>query len=191
MRLARSKSRGYADYWEWPLDKRQVEIGVATVVRNFLLALGKPVSGKLTSVSADPPDVLLLTNDGKRIGIEVTELVDQKAVERHHRRMRQGQPILYDWGTWTDRSVADALEQIVSRKDDKLSAVNDNAYDELILGICTDEAFIDEGLAKRAVELCRPQAGHIDRAFLVLGYQPQSNLTMYPDGCPVFSLKMS
>jgi hypothetical protein len=62
------------------------ELHAARVLHKFLVAAGKMVSGSLTSLTklqADRPDVLLETVNGRRIGIEVTELLDPDAVKRH------------------------------------------------------------------------------------------------------------
>jgi hypothetical protein len=38
MRQARDKSRGYSEFWEWKLDKRQAELQAAQVSYSELLA---------------------------------------------------------------------------------------------------------------------------------------------------------
>jgi hypothetical protein len=41
IREARQKSRGYAEYWEWSIDRSRVELDAACVLRNFLVAAGE------------------------------------------------------------------------------------------------------------------------------------------------------
>jgi len=82
IREARRRSRGYAEYWEWVPDRSRAELDAARVLHKFLVAAGEMVSGSLTVLRPDPPDVLLETVDGRRVGIEVTELLDPDAVKR-------------------------------------------------------------------------------------------------------------
>ena len=190
MREARAKSRGYADYWEWAIDRPRAELRAAEVLQNFLVISGEQTSGQLLNVSRDPPDVLLTTIGGRRIGIEVTELVDSDAVKRHRHRKKRNESIEYDWAEWTPTSIATELSRLVDVKDGKLAKAI-RSYDELLLAIVTDEGMIDETIAREAVALCRPVARHIRRAFLLVSYQPQSNVAVYPDSCPVLPVSLS
>src|SRR5215831_5412006 len=101
MREARIKSRGHADYWEWAPDRRRAEAEAARVLREFLVRSGEPVAGQLSNIAADPPDVLLETLSGRRIGVEVTDLVDSAAVKRCRYLKQNGLPIVYDCTDWT------------------------------------------------------------------------------------------
>ncbi len=190
MREARSRSRGYADYWEWKIDKPRAERKVARVLRNFLVAAGEDLSGDLASITSDPPDVLLRTVDNRRIGIEVTELVNEKVVKRNHKRRMDQDPTVDEWALWDASGVAEALNDKVLKKDQKMLRVQIGAYDELILAICTDEPLIDEALARAAVVLAGTKTKSINRAYLILSYQPQSDTTVHPDGCPVLQINL-
>lgn len=189
MSEARAQSRGYATYWEWPIDRPRAELQAATVLRNFLVAAGEAARGHLRRFTPDPPDVLLVTIEGMRIGIEVTELVDSEAVARHRHRKKFGQEGVYDWAQWTSSTVAKGLERTIAVKERKLAKVRDK-FDELFLAIICDEPMIDEAGAREAIELCRPTAELIRRAFLLLSYHPQANAALYPDGCPVLPLRL-
>jgi len=85
IREARRISRGYAEYWEWAPGRSRAELDAARVLHKFLVATGEMVSGSLTVVWPDPPDVLLETVNGRRVRIEVTELLDPGAVSRRLR----------------------------------------------------------------------------------------------------------
>jgi hypothetical protein len=189
IREARRKSRGYAEYWEWSIDRSRVELHAACLLRNFLVAAGEKASGALTPVRPDPPDVLLETVDGRRTGIEVTELVDPVAVERHHYRKERGEPPVLDFAKWTQTTIAEALSRMIGGKDYKLRNASDR-FDELLLAIITDDPAIDEWLARAAVSQCRPTVQHIDRAFLVMSYHPQNDKSEYPDGCLVLPVEV-
>lgn len=189
MREARAKSRGYADYWEWAIEPRRAEEQAAQVLRNFLTRSGEQASGPLSRVMRDPPDVLLTVADGRRLGIEVTELVNSEAVKRHRHHKEHGEAITYDWADWTPASMVEELSKLIVRKDRKLAKAAE-AYDELLLAIITAEPLIDEQLAQEAVALWRPVVERIDRAFLLLSYQPGADEDRYPDGCPVLPIPL-
>ncbi|MGB8749784.1 MAG: hypothetical protein WCD54_28030, partial [Pseudolabrys sp.] len=93
MREAIHKSRGYASYWEWKLDKQQPELHAARVLSRFLF---HDQDYSVSTVTNDPPDAVVQLGT-RRSGIEVTEIVDQKAVERASKRKKQGLPVEYDW----------------------------------------------------------------------------------------------
>src|SRR5215510_14071475 len=189
LREARQRSRGYAEYWEWLIDRSRAELDAGCVLRNFLVAAGEKVSGRLTVVRPDPPDVLLETVNGRRIGIEVTELVDRHAIKRHLDRKKRGEPIAFDFAAWTPVRMAEALSGLVSTKDHKLRNASDQ-FDELLVAIVTDEPAIDESIARAAVWLCRPTVQHINRAFLVMSYHPENDKSVYPDGCLVLPVEV-
>ena len=75
----------------------------ADVLANFLAQKGELMTCTISLQRPDPPDVLLTTEDGSRVGIEVTELVSEEAIKRHLRAQRMGMAIPYDWqnGHWT------------------------------------------------------------------------------------------
>jgi hypothetical protein len=131
------QSRGYASYWEWKPDKRRPELQAANVLAPFLWP-GQDYS--ISSITNDPPDALLQL-ETQRYGIEVTEIVDQKAVERMSKRKKQGLPIEYDWANLNSDRLYEALEQGLVTKDRKLAAHAQN-YDELLLAFVTDEGMI-------------------------------------------------
>src|SRR5262245_59519791 len=147
------------------------------------------VSGSLTSVRPDPPDVLLETVNGRRIGIEVTELVDPDAVKRHRYRKGRGDPPAYDFAQWTPTKVAKTLSQIIGIKDRKLQKVA-GGFDECFLAVVTDEPAIDDWLSRDAVSRCWSTVQHIDRAFLVMSYHPATDVGAYPDQCLVLPLEL-
>ena len=189
MRESRAKARGYADYWDWRLDRQRSEMEAAEVLQRFLVLHGEQMSGSLQNVHSDPPDVLLITDDGRRIGIEVTELVDSDAVRRHRVRVDRGEAIVYDWANWTPNSIAREIHRLAEVKDGKLAKA-ECVVDEWQLAIVTDEGMIDESTARKAVDRCRIQVTHIGRAFFLLGYNPRANVAIYPDQCAVLQIPL-
>jgi hypothetical protein len=117
MSEAIQKSRGYASYWEWKLDKRQPELHAAQALSRFLF---RGQDCPISNVTNDPPDVLLQLGD-RRYGVEVTEIVDQNAIERAAKRKQLGLPIEYDWANWDSDRLSKSLRDGIFAKDQKLA----------------------------------------------------------------------
>lgn len=180
MREAVEKSRGYAS-----IDKRQAELHAARVLSRFLFA-GKDYS--VSGVINDPPDALVQLGE-HRYGVEITEIVDRKAVERAAKRKWQGLPIEYDWADWNVDRLSKSLSDGISAKDHKLSKASRD-YDELLLAFVTDETMIYPELVASVVgSVCVP-AQHIDRAFVILSYHPAVDLSVFPDRCQIFEIAL-
>jgi hypothetical protein len=185
MREAMEKSRGYASYWEWKPDKRRPELQAAKVLARFLWP-GQDYS--ISSITNDPPDALVQL-ETQRYGIEVSEIVDQKAVERASKRKKQDLPVEYDWANWNSDRLYEALEQGLVTKDRKLVAHAQN-YDELLLAFVTDEGMIDSRLAAAVAGRIHSDTRYIDRAFIILSYEPNADELTFPDRCPIFELEI-
>ncbi|MDZ7895076.1 MAG: hypothetical protein U5M50_09075 [Sphingobium sp.] len=179
IREALAQFRGYADYWKWPLDRQLEERGVAEALSAYLIHAENADLVSFGSVKHDPPDVLLKSAAGKRIGVEVTELIDSDAAARHRFRKKRGEAQPYDWADWNAQRMSAEIIQTILRKDCKLSA-HASDYDELYLAICTAEPMIDLALAQQAMSLISVDVKRIDRAFLLLSYHPALDENVYP-----------
>ena len=189
LREASAKSRGYAGYWEWAIDRPAAEEHAARVLVHFLIKKPEMVTGTLSPWRPDPPDVVWTETDGSRVGIEVTELVSGDMAARHRHLKKHGLPISYEWAHWTPATIAGELSRIVTVKDFKLKKAR-GEFSKLLLAIKTDEPMIDETVARQAIYLCRAVADTIDRAFLILSYLPLSDPSHYPDQCPVLEIPL-
>jgi hypothetical protein len=185
MREAIHKSRGYASYWEWKLDKQQPELHAARALSRFLF---RDQDYSVLSVTNDPPDAVVQLGT-RRYGIEVMEIVDRQAVERASKRKRRDLPVEYDWANWDSDRLYEALEQGLVTKDRKLAAHAQN-YDELLIAFVTDESMIDSGLAAAVAGRIHSDTRYINRAFVILSYEPNADELMFPDRCPIFELEI-
>lgn len=193
MRLIReaiAKRRGYADFFDWPPAPRLAERGVAQHVCNFLVNRGDIQAGQVSLVDKDPPDVLCVTGDGLRIGIEVTELVNSEVVARARFLKEQGQEFIGLLANWTSDTIAQELADRIRVKDGKLARAH-GAYDKLLLAVYTDEPMIDEALARPAVAKRTFSAESISSAFFVLSYHPRADKTVFPDGYPILPISIT
>lgn len=194
MKDAIKRSRGHATWWEWAPVRRLGEHHVASVLSRFLF--DEDAVDTLTFPEQDPPDVVL-TVAGRRIGIEVTEIIDPNAVKtaRFLKQKRDGWSAKdlatadWPWPEWTDDRLQEAIAAAISIKNGKLTGAV-AAYDELYLAVATDEPDIDVDKAARVVAGLEASTSNIDRAFLLLGYNPGVDKGTYPDGCPVLELAL-
>jgi hypothetical protein len=153
-REALQKYRGYAAYWA--VDPKRAEEHAAEVLHNYLVQIGQAPSASL-SRGGEPPDMVLLAEGAnRRIGIEITELVDFTIINRHHKRKQRGEVPIFEVTNWTPDTIAVSLCERIAAKDDKLRNAAPR-YDEILLAIVTDEPMIDETCARAAVTLRRCQ----------------------------------
>jgi hypothetical protein len=108
VRKATERPRGHADHFQWPIDRLRAELGVVQDLSASLDAIGAAFFFDLKGRAQhdDPPDCEAVDKDGQRIAIEVTELVDENAIERAQalRRERKDQgnspPVSEQWVNW-------------------------------------------------------------------------------------------
>ena len=178
---ALAKSRGYAPYWEWAADPKVAEVGTANQLAEYLIHLDGREWASIRPVTDDPPDALLISSSGHRVGVEVTEIVDAATVARHRYRKKHGAAEPYDFAEWSVDKLTAVVVQAVERKDQKLAARSGD-YDELIVALITDEFMITHDLAQQALSKSAAQVATIDRAFLMLSYNPQADREAFPQG---------
>lgn len=121
-------------YWYWP-DKPVAERGAA---RTILEAAGHGVSGLVSCSDANlPPDCAAIV-DGVQTGIEVTELVHEKALKRS---IRSNQTL---WFLWNQAAFIEELQSIVTIKSADGVRWQGGPYDRRMLVVHTDEPYLDE-----------------------------------------------
>jgi hypothetical protein len=170
MRVAREKARGYADHFGWAIDRTIEEWGVVTALAESLenenINLFNNI--KRRGRQNDPPDCEALDVDGRRIAIEVTELVNGKAIQAY----KAG--AIYEWADWDKNSFMDSLSRLIKRKDSRYTELKEPPYTGgYVVVIFTDEPMLNHLTVDSYLEgykIDRPK--YISRAFLLLGYDP-------------------
>lgn len=182
MRAARAKARGYADFFGWATDRDIEEWGVVTALAESLEKAGESFFSNLKRRGRpnDPPDCEAISSAGARIAIEVTELVDGEAI----RAFKLGR--VNGWADWGKEKLISVLAESVSKKDDRFPHLKEPPYDGgYIVVVHTDEPMLSrvavgEFLSDHRFE----KPSYVDRAFLVLSYDPDPAIA----GCPYFEL---
>lgn len=170
MREARNNSRGYADFFGWEENRDIEEWGVVVSLSDSLESEGKKLfSGlKRRGRNNDPPDCEARDTDGRRVAIEVTELVDGKAIQD----FKSG--AVYQWADWDKDKFITSVESLLSRKDSRYPELKEPPYDGgYIIVIFTDEPMLDRLTVESYL------AGHafkkpefLTKAFLLVSYDP-------------------
>jgi hypothetical protein len=166
--LSSMTRKGGNDYWYWK-DKPTMERGAAMDV---LTAAGLNIVG-LVPRTDDPPDCEALI-EGERCGIEVTELVHQRALELSIRGDEQ-------YFAWERIGFCDALQTLITRKD-RADNLKGGTYKRYFLVIHTDETFLVQHTAERFLAGASFQAKFITDALLGLSHENGR--------CPVFKLTL-
>jgi len=183
MREVRKKARGYADFFGWGSDRDIEEWGVVTSLSESLESEGKNLFSSLKRRGRpnDPPDCEAIDNEGNRIAIEVTELVDGKAIQAY----KSG--AVYEWADWDKGKFISSLETLLSRKDSRFPELKEPPYDGgYYLVIFTDEPMLDRSTVETYLDghqFEKPE--YLTRAFLLVSYDPGV------ERCPHYELQFS
>jgi hypothetical protein len=164
LELIRRKRR-HAAFFHWPL-RRDGERGIVQLLSETARVAGEPGLTEIESTTIDPPDCKALGPSGERVGIEVTELVDQSVAGQRPMNTRPK--------FWEVPEVVTRISEIIRRKDLKWAHVN--GFARLILLIHTDEMFlrgyagdeiltVHDSLTNPNVELNTYVAAFIKRAY--------------------------
>jgi hypothetical protein len=155
--------RKYAAFFDWP-DKGIKEWDVVDELLRAMHAKGDCRYTRAESVDDNPPDCVIRDSAGVQVGVEVTELVDQEAVEMCER----GKDV---YRVWSDQEVREKIAQILINKDGK--AHHGNLYSKPILVIHNDEFELRSPRLFPILDasvFSRPQ--NIDEAYLICSYEP-------------------
>ena len=182
LRAARAKKRGYADFFEWRIDRDREELGVVQALEESLQFTGKSFFSRVIGRGRgeDPPDCEALTLEGKRMAIEVTELVDEDAI----RAFRRGQGA--DWAPWSRNQLFDAVSKLLAKKDSRYPDLKGGPYPGgYMVVIYTDEPLLSRSvLSSYLAGLTFDKLVHVDRAFVLISYDPEV------EHCPAIELPL-
>jgi len=162
--------RNHASFFEWP-DKSIKEIGIT---QDLFTILEEYSEDYLVNVmpGEDPPDVKVITSKGKTVGIEVTELVNQKAIEY---QIKNDPRYYEEVVSWSKSSFNKKLSDIIFKKNILCENKGGN-YDELSLLIFTDEPELDSDTIKSYLEgadLGSPK--NFKNVYILTGYEPEKS----------------
>ena len=170
--------REYAPYFALSLDRQDNEIGVALVLNRELSKQGKMSFRSVVSrgPDSDPPDCEAAGKNGERVGIEVTELVDETSL----RAAKKG--ALFTPSACVPSHVVEKISTIIRKKDQ--ARIKGGRYDTYVLIIfCDDPYFLTyeniEAIRKAQFEPTK----QIDRVYFLESYLPWEGRCPYIELC--------
>ncbi|MBU9210093.1 hypothetical protein L0Z36_14035 [Burkholderia multivorans] len=179
MRAALAKSRGYADFFGWAIDRDLEEWGVTTALSESLECNGESFFSDLKRRGRgnDPPDLEAKDASGKRIAIEVTELVNGRAIQAY----KNGG--VYEWADWSKDGFVSALAERIADKGKRYATLKGGPYDGgYIIVIYTDEPMLPIATVKGFLDgHSFPRPHGVTRVFLLVSYDPTTKSYPYVD----------
>lgn len=182
MRAAKKKPRGYADFFGWSLDRDIEECGVVHSLLESMASDGvlRFHDVRIRGRGNDPPDCEALDSNGKRVAIEIAELVDESAIKR----AKAG--AIYDSAEWDRNKFIIHIERLLNQKNSKFPNLKGSPYEG---GYCvvvfSDEPELPASKVREYLDGYKFKGlQHIDEAILLLSYEPGENC------CPYFPLQL-
>ena len=166
--------RKHAPYFALSEAKQENEADVAHMLRDELVRRGAEPYHSIRSrqPGADPPDCEAVGSNGERVGIEVTELVDQSAIEAAVKGEGSPQESL------APLTVVKKISEVVRKKD--RADIPDGIYDVYILVIYSDDPrFLDYESLVAIREAKFERTSLVDRAYFLASYDPWKRCCPY------------
>ena len=163
--------RKHADFFE-TVDKGTKELSIAMT---FFQLLESQLGEHLVQVqlAGDPPDVAVVTNKGTSFGIEITELVSEKAIGLDIKNKRE--QYLTEILSWNANTLQTKLEKIITGKAEKCASI-EPTYDNLVLLIFTDEPRLTSDVIRDYLsEIKLPSLSPFDLVYVLTSYEPKIN----------------
>ena len=170
--------REYAPYFSLSADKQDNEIGVVLELNRELSKQRNEPFRCVESrgLDRDPPDCEAEGKNGERVGIEVTELVDESSI----RAARMG--ALFEPSACASSDVVEKISTIIRRKDQ--ARIKGGSYDVYVLIIYCDDPYF---LTYENIEAIRraqfARTNQIDRAYFLESYLPLEGRCPYIELC--------
>ncbi len=165
LRRAVKEHRSHAGFFWWqdrsPEGRALSECGAVQDLFHALDSIGRADYYDVRPSGDNWPDCEATGADGGLVGIEVTELVDEKTL----REGTQPEP-------WTSAQLLDAIQNRIDVKD---RSSGGRKYSEVVLLIHTDELYLNPPTCITTLEGASFDLphGNLDRVFLLFSYWPE------------------
>lgn len=180
--IERSQKRGYATFFEWPLNRELAELSVVRYLLASMEADGQTAFHQVRSRGrgSDPPDCEGLDSEHRRVAIEVTELVDPKGIANYQAGRTD------QWIVWTRESFLAGISERLDTKAKRTGALKDGPYPGgYAVVIFTDEPHLTHSVVSGYLQNHSfPAFPGLTMALLLLGYDPVI------ERCPWFPLRI-
>ena len=163
-------SRNHASFYNWH-DKEIKEISIAT---DFFVQLEKVSDDRLLHIenAEDPPDIKVTTQSHEVIGIELTELVNEKAIGY---QIKEDPRYVNELLNWDKEKFIAEVEYIINKKN-VLCENFPSGYDRNVLLIFTDEPRLESKTIKGYIEnKVWSRENAFDEIYILTGYEPKES----------------
>ena len=172
----RNLRRGHANYWNAGNESQSwMEIGATRDWAKEMNKRGWQINIATIRKNPEPYPDCLAEMGGQKIGVEVTEMVDRKAIEEQN-----------PMPPWPSAKFREYLNERVQEKDER---VRDSSLSKQFLLIVTDETYLNEATLSdylKTFELQQPR--HFDGIYVMMSYIPNPS----GQGChPVFEIPLA
>lgn len=160
--------RNHASFFNWH-DKEIKEIGIAT---DFFVQLEKISDDRLVEIenAEDPPDAKVITQNNEVIGIELTEIVNEKAIEH---QIKGDSRYVNEVLKWNKDNTIQEIESIINKKN-RLCENVPEVYERKVLLIFTDEPRLESHKIEEYIQgHTWPEANNFDEIYILTGYEPK------------------
>lgn len=164
--------RQHASYFNWH-DKPQKEKGI---VQDFLKywKIHSFTDLEMTADGADPPDAWVFDSVGERTALEITELVNQSAIDA---QIRSNRTYNEEREKWSDfEYFQDSVNKRVMEKDNKCDKIFSDGHTAHLL-LHSDEDYIDAFYRKHLASGFQLTGTRFQMVWLLLGYNPYKKTT--------------
>ncbi|WP_029849741.1 hypothetical protein [Vibrio parahaemolyticus] len=147
------------------------EVKELIVAQDFFSILERTRADKLISIApaGDPPDILVTTDAGKQVAIEITELVNQVAIQH---QVYENPDYLYELLSWNQEVFTSKVQQLIDTKIEACSSITEH-YDELVLLIFTAEPRLrNRDLEKYLANAIFERLDKLDGVYILTSYDP-------------------
>jgi hypothetical protein len=169
------RSRRYSDFFAYPEDRELEELRIVHSLKASLEVTNVAFFDQASTRGRgnDPPDCEALLFDGRRLGVEVTELVDPEAI------MAYKNGVLTQWAEWDEDKLINSITQRLKAKDIAKN-IKGGPYDTYMVIIHTDEPILNFDYTFPILsDYPFRYYSVIDRAFLLMSYDTKYRCCPY------------
>ena len=118
----------------------------------------------------DPPDISAISSDGQKIGVEITELVSNEAIQAQIRGDRAAQ--VADMVKWPNERIIESIQERIDSKNDVSPDIKAK-YQRFILLLHTDEFSLTYTNVEQAINgKVWGNTENLDEGYLLFSYDP-------------------
>ncbi|MBC8210404.1 MAG: hypothetical protein H8E21_05000 [Gammaproteobacteria bacterium] len=126
----------------------------------------------------DPPDIMAFNSLGEKIALELTELVNEDAINSQIQGKRS---YFSEVVSWDKDNTLDEIQNIINKKSKSLEAVYSDAYSAVFLLLFTDEPKLPFKRVNQFVNNHNWEIPlNINEAYILFSYTPDKDLPDYP-----------